>query len=185
MLNLFGEEVFPTLGIAPEFRLQICRGCSANCLPLDRSSMRTARRPSRSAAKSLGVKLELGDGAAESIAVHTQLAGSLALVAVAVLQNRQDEFLLELANGFRIRNTASVHLHHQGFQLIFHDASLSAMSFVMALRYVGYSHPGALSPECAQARSVTASTHPRSAAGNRLVLPKPGCVRQRARRARS
>ncbi len=83
-----------------------------------------ARRTARAAAQSFGVELEFGDGAAESIAVHAQLAGRLALVALAVLQHGENELLLEFADGFGISDAALVHLHDQSFQLIFHDASL-------------------------------------------------------------
>ena len=88
--------------------------------------MSAARRAPRAAAQSLDVELQLGDGAAESIAVHAQLAGGLALVALIFLQHGQDESLLEFANCFGIQNAALVHLHDQGFQLIFHNASLSS-----------------------------------------------------------
>lgn len=91
--------------------------------------MGTAWWAARAIAKSLGIELEFGDGAAESVAVHAELTGRLALISVAVLQNGKNEFLLEFAHGFGISDTAAVHLHHKGFQLIFHDASLSALNF--------------------------------------------------------
>jgi len=74
----------------------------------------------------LHVKLEFGDGAAESVAVHAQLACGLTLVALIFLQYGKDESLLELADRFRVENPAFVHLQYQGFQLIFHSASLLA-----------------------------------------------------------
>ena len=86
--------------------------------------MGAARRTAPSVPQGLGVELEFGNGAAEGVAVHAKLAGSFALVSVAVLQDRENELLLEFADGFGIGNTASVHVHNQSFQLIFHDASL-------------------------------------------------------------
>ena len=59
--------------------------------------MGAARRTARAVAQSLGVELQLGDGAAESVAVHAKLAGGFALVAFAVLENGENEALLEFA----------------------------------------------------------------------------------------
>src|SRR5437588_2644698 len=80
-----------------------------------------ARRPPRAAADGADVELQLGDGAAQSIAVHPQFAGSFALIAVVLLQHAQQEALLELAYGLGIQNAALVHLHHQRFQLVLHS----------------------------------------------------------------
>ena len=74
--------------------------------------MRATGRAARSATQSLGIKLELCNGAAESITVHTKLASSFALISITVLQDRQYEFLLEFANRFRVGNAAAIHLHH-------------------------------------------------------------------------
>ena len=71
------------------------------------------------------VDFQLGDGAAEGVAVHAQLAGGAALVAFVLLQDGQDETFFELADTFGIQNIAAVHLQDKRFQLIFHDASLS------------------------------------------------------------
>jgi hypothetical protein len=106
-------------------RARNARGCSSSArLFFDGESMGAARRTAPSVAQGFGVELELGNSAAEGVAVHAELAGSLALVPVAVLQDRENELLLEFADGFGIGNTASVHVHNQSFQLIFHDASL-------------------------------------------------------------
>jgi len=72
----------------------------------------------------LYVEVKFGDGTAESVAVHTQLACGLALVALIFLQHRKDEALLEFANCLRVEDSAFVHLQYQGFQLVFHSASL-------------------------------------------------------------
>src|ERR1035438_10406375 len=50
-----------------------------------------ARRPARTVTQAFGVQLKFGDGAAQGVAVHTQLARSLALVALAFLQHRAEE----------------------------------------------------------------------------------------------
>lgn len=70
------------------------------------------------------INLELGDGAAEGVAVHAQFAGGAALVAFVFLQDGKDELLLEFADRLGIQDVAFVHLHDQSFQLIFHGASL-------------------------------------------------------------
>lgn len=71
------------------------------------------------------INLELGDGAAEGVAVHAQFAGGAALVAFVFLQDGKDELLLEFADRLGIQDVAFVHLHDQSFQLIFHGVSLS------------------------------------------------------------
>ena len=96
----------------------------ADGLFFDRESMGAARRTAASVAQGFSVELEFGNSAAEGVTVHAELAGSFALVAVAVLQDGENELLLEFADGFGIGNAASVHVHNQSFQLIFHDASL-------------------------------------------------------------
>jgi len=72
----------------------------------------------------LHVELQLGDSAAKSVTVHAQLARGFTLVALVLLQHSKDESLLEFADRFRVENPALVHLQYQGFQLIFHSASL-------------------------------------------------------------
>ena len=55
--------------------------------------MRAAWRTAGPGSQSFGIKLKLGDRAAESVAVHAKLAGSFALVALAVLQDGENEAL--------------------------------------------------------------------------------------------
>jgi hypothetical protein len=81
-------------------------------------------RPSRAVAQDFYVEFQLGNSAAERIAVHAQLACGLTLVTLVFLQHGKDESLLELADSFRIKYPALVHLQYQGFQLVFHSASL-------------------------------------------------------------
>src|SRR5579864_2415561 len=78
-------------------------------------------------AKLPDVNLQFADGAAKGVAVHAQLAGGAALIALVFLQNSQNEALLKLPHSLGIKNIASVHLQNKGFQLIFHDASLSLL----------------------------------------------------------
>jgi hypothetical protein len=88
---------------------------------------RAAGRALDAVAELADVNLQLGDGTAEGVAVHAQLAGGAALVAFVFLQHGQDEALLEFTHAFGIKNIASIHLQHKRFQLIFHDASLSLL----------------------------------------------------------
>lgn len=84
----------------------------------------TARWTASAVAQALHVELEFRDGAAERVPVHAELARGLALVPVVFLENRDDEPLLEFANGFGIQNAALVHLKNECFELILHSASL-------------------------------------------------------------
>src|SRR5581483_1557814 len=92
----------------------------ASSLFLQRQGSRAPRGPAGAVAKRANVELQFGDGAAQSVTVHTQFAGSLALIAVVSLQDGQDEAPLELADGFRIQDSALVHLGDESFKLIFH-----------------------------------------------------------------
>jgi len=69
-----------------------------------------ARRTLDPVAKLADVNFQLADGSAEGVAVHAKFAGGPALVAFVLLKNSQDKTFLELANPFRIKNVASVHL---------------------------------------------------------------------------
>jgi len=60
-----------------------------------------------------GVHVEFSQGAAEGVAMHAELFGSLALVALVLCQHFEDVALFELANGLRIRNAGVVHLRDQ------------------------------------------------------------------------
>jgi len=73
------------------------------------------------------VDLQLGDGAAERIAVHAQFTGGPALVPPVFLKNGQDEALLEFPYAFGVEDVAAVHLKDKCFQLIFHDEFLSIL----------------------------------------------------------
>src|SRR5271163_1689549 len=75
------------------------------------------RRPLQSAAYLCRVQLQFGDGPAQGVAVHTQLARGLALIAAVPRQHFQNEAFLELAYGFGISDAAGLHVCHQTVQL--------------------------------------------------------------------
>jgi hypothetical protein len=62
-----------------------------------------------------GVNLELVDRAAESVAVHAQLARGAALVALVFLEHGEDEAFLELTHTLCIKDVAFVHLQDECF----------------------------------------------------------------------
>ena len=76
------------------------------------------------------IDFELRDGAAESISVHPEFARSAALVASVFLEDGQYKALLEFTYRLGIKNVALVHLHNEGFELIFHGG-LSFFQLVM------------------------------------------------------
>lgn len=63
-----------------------------------------------------GVHVELGEGAAQRVAMHPQLGGGLALVALVLREYLEDVAFLELPHGIRVGNTGTVHLGDQGVQ---------------------------------------------------------------------
>jgi hypothetical protein len=71
------------------------------------------------------IDFQLREGAAESVAVHAQLACGAALIALVFLEHSQDKALLKLTNSLGVQNVALVHLHDERFELIFHSLSLS------------------------------------------------------------
>ena len=70
------------------------------------------------------INLQFADSATQGVAVHSQLAGGAALVALVFLENSQDEPFFEFPHALRVKNVAAVHLQNECFQLIFHDARL-------------------------------------------------------------
>ena len=83
------------------------------------------RRALGAVTKLTHIYFEFVNGAAEGVAVHSQLPRCPALVAFVFFQDRRNEATLEFANRFRIKNIAAVHLQHECFELIFHGISLS------------------------------------------------------------
>ena len=88
--------------------------------------------------------MELRDGAAEGVAVHAELLGSLALVAAVRGEYLQNEALFELTDGFVVSDTTGMHLADQAVQLAFHKVlflgygpNLGAGLFV---QYSGFSN---------------------------------------------
>jgi len=80
------------------------------------------------------IDLQLGDGAAESVAVHAQFARGAALVAFVLLKNGEDKALLEFPHTLGVKDVAAVHLQNQCFQLIFHDAFSLLTNFLVHRR---------------------------------------------------
>src|ERR1700685_1309781 len=95
-----------------------------HCLLLKPRRPRTARRTPYSVTQLADVDLQFGDGAAEGVAVHAELARRAALVAFIFLEDGQDETLLEFSPALGVKNVASVHLQNKRFQLIFHKGAL-------------------------------------------------------------
>ena len=73
----------------------------------------TAGWPTHAVADLRGVHVQLGEGAAESVAMHAEFFGGFALVALVMREHFEDVALLELANGLRVRDTGTVHLCDQ------------------------------------------------------------------------
>ncbi len=88
-----------------------------------------ARWTPDSFAKLAKVNFQFRDGAAEGVAVHSELARRAALIALVFLQHGQDKALLEFPYTFGIENIASVHLEDECFQLVFHGALFSISLF--------------------------------------------------------
>ena len=86
-----------------------------------------ARRTLRSIPKLTYVDFEFIDRSAQRVAVHTQFAGSAALIPLVFLKHGEDESLLELAHALGVEDVAFVHLQDECFQLIFHSRFLSSL----------------------------------------------------------
>src|SRR6516164_9648271 len=79
-----------------------------------------AHRAAPGVAELAHIEFEFGQSAAESVAVHSQLSGCLALVSFVLLQYVYQETLFEFAHGFRVENAAVVHLRHECLKLVLH-----------------------------------------------------------------
>jgi hypothetical protein len=75
---------------------------------------RTAGRTASTVAEFANIDLQFVNGAAQSIAVHSQLPGSAALIALVLFENGSDETSLKLTYRFRIKNVAAIHVLHEG-----------------------------------------------------------------------
>src|SRR5579864_1450299 len=78
---------------------------SAGSLLLQGEGFLAANGTSSAVAELANVELELGDGSAESIAVHPQFSRGFALIALVLLEHVHDEALLEFADGLRVENS--------------------------------------------------------------------------------
>src|SRR5277367_1976829 len=112
----------------------------------------TPRRTLQPPANLCRIKLQLGNGAAERVAVHAQLAGRLALVAPVPRQHLQNEALLELTHPFGIGDAARLHVCYQTIQLSLQKKPLSGRCcpglFLFPGSMPGYSidHPAIAPP---------------------------------------
>ena len=88
---------------------------SADHFLFERERAGAARWALYAVPKLADIDLQFGDGAAQSVAVHAQFARCAALVALVFLEHGENETLLELADAFRIKNVAAVHLQDKGF----------------------------------------------------------------------
>lgn len=95
-------------------------GILARYLLLECGRPRAARRTFAAVAELPDIDPQFIHGAAEGVAMHPQLAGSAALVALVFFQHSGNEPSFKFAYGLRIENIASVHLLHECFELIFH-----------------------------------------------------------------
>jgi hypothetical protein len=71
-----------------------------------------------------GVQLELGHGAAQGIAVHSEFLSRLALVALVMRKHFQQKAPFEFAHCFGVGDAACVHLTHEVIQFTFHRVPL-------------------------------------------------------------
>jgi hypothetical protein len=101
------------------------RGCSARSLPYFKYRTFAAAWTLEATADLQWIDVELGDGAAERVAVHTQRLRGFTLVSFVMRQYLNEKALFELAHGFVVGNSTGVHLGHKVIQLAFHLIPLS------------------------------------------------------------
>jgi hypothetical protein len=89
-----------------------------------------AGRSAHAVADLRSVHVKLGQGAAEGVAVHTELFGGLALVALVLRKHFEDIALFELTNGLRIGDAGAVHLRDQTVQFALQGYSSLAVPFL-------------------------------------------------------
>ena len=75
----------------------------------------------------LGVHVELREGAAESVAVHAELFGGLALVAAMAGEDFCDETLFELTDRIGVGNAGGMHLEDEAVEFAFHVGAIPSM----------------------------------------------------------
>ena len=76
-----------------------------------------AGRPLESVADLRGVHVEFGDGAAQRVSMHTELASRLALIATMMRKDLKDEAFLEFAYSLGVSDAAGVHMGDEIIQL--------------------------------------------------------------------
>jgi hypothetical protein len=104
------------------FSLLVCGSCLALACHFFLVSRKTraARRPPCAVTELSDIYLELINSAAQSIAVHSQLPCSAALIAFVFFEHGRNKAALKFAHCFGIKNIAAIHLQYECFELIFH-----------------------------------------------------------------
>jgi len=88
-----------------------------DCGPLLREHWPFAHHRSAHASADLGrVHVQLCESPAQSVAMHAEFCGGLALVAAMVREDLKDIALFELPNRVRVGDSGGVHLSDQGVQ---------------------------------------------------------------------
>src|SRR5437016_14594523 len=112
--------------LSPQLDCQNCRKAAAKLTGgfllqlFKRNWFLAAHRSPQTFAELPHVQFKLGNGAAESIAMHSQFPRCLALVPLVLLKNIHDEALLKFPHSFGIKNPAVVHLRDESFELVLH-----------------------------------------------------------------
>jgi hypothetical protein len=79
------------------------------------------------------IHAELGECAAERIAVHAKLFSSLALITAVTRKNLEDVLLFKLAHRVGVGNTSGVHLEDEVVEFAFQSRSLPFMELTAPL----------------------------------------------------
>ena len=77
---------------------------------------------------------QLGNGAAERVAVHAQLLGSFALISPVMRQHFDKKAPFELPHRLVVGNAAGVHLRHKVFQFTLHSCLFLSSAFAARRR---------------------------------------------------
>ena len=80
-----------------------------------------------SLAYGIGIYLQIGNGSAQCIAMHSELVRRLALISFFLLQDHQHECLLELTEGVIESYASAVHLFHNTLKLSLHHLLLTML----------------------------------------------------------
>ena len=73
------------------------------------------------------IYLQIGDGSAQCIAMHSEFVRCLALISFLLLQDHQHECFLELTEGLIESYAGAVHLFHNTLELSLHNLLLTML----------------------------------------------------------